>query len=199
MTFIPKRMGDPSGKSITSRDAEVIPTFVTKATVSAHTNPRHAQLVLESGGQRTTAILAREQAETLALNLLPFLSDEQLRDTVKRRAEASWEAAQKAPPASPWEKTARKKRPIVDDAGWIIDTGFDSSVIKGVAYKMKTNELIVAFHRRDEGSSYTKYVNVPYSPYLKFVEAEALGSYYNAYIKGKYPAMPVDAFPGGYA
>lgn len=65
-----------------------------------------------------------------------------------------------------------------------------SSLIAAIEYNPETFELIIHWNKGGQQS----YYNVPESVHKAFVEAESVGKFYNAEIKGKY-AAPVSEPP----
>jgi len=65
-----------------------------------------------------------------------------------------------------------------------------SSVIAAIEYNKETNELIVYWNRGGQQS----YYNVPKEVFDNFLNADSVGVFFNANIKGKY-ALPVSSEP----
>ena len=66
-----------------------------------------------------------------------------------------------------------------------------SSTISAVLYQEEEQELFIQF----VGGKVYRYLEVSQEQYEHLMEAESKGSYFNLYIKGKYPAHQVKGFP----
>lgn len=64
----------------------------------------------------------------------------------------------------------------------------ESSQLKEVGYDVKRQKLVIRFHN---GDKLYRYDNVPKSTFSGLMDAESLGSYFNANIRTKFQYRPI--------
>jgi hypothetical protein len=139
---------------------------------------QYVSLEIVTEGVTILATLAEAQARALGVSLLRYVPSDMLR------------------------REAESRGLQVTEPEWEILSDLGSSAIDKVAYRERDQTLVLLFHRSSAraaaftGAPVTRYAQVPRAIFDGFKSALSVGTYYHEVLRGRFPSMRGDAFPG---